>query len=153
MSVIHLNIGSNISPRHRHISDAVEALRAEFKSSTFLISTIVESEPWGFDSSNTFLNCGVMIKTHTDIDPEQLLHITQCIERRLGLGIAHRNADGSYTDRALDIDIIALDRTIMHTPELTLPHPRATLRPFVMLPLRQLDPATADWLSHPTNPE
>ena len=69
MSVIHLNIGSNISPRHRHISDAVEALRAEFKSSTFLISTIVESEPWGFDSSNTFLNCGVMIKTQTDIDP------------------------------------------------------------------------------------
>ncbi|MDE6301494.1 MAG: 2-amino-4-hydroxy-6-hydroxymethyldihydropteridine diphosphokinase [Muribaculaceae bacterium] len=147
MSIIHLNIGSNIAPRHQHLSAAIDALKSEFKSSTVKVSTTVESEPWGFDSTNRFLNCGVMIETPEPVDPFTLLPITQALEKRLGLGIAHRNPDGSYADRALDIDIIAVDRLLVTTPHLSLPHPRASIRPFVMGPLTELDPATAAWLS------
>lgn len=155
MSVIHLNIGSNIHPRRQYIAAAIDALRAEFSSSMVKVSTIVESEPWGFDSSNRFLNCGVMIDTPFVADPFDTLRIVQKIERKISGSHPHRNPDGSYADRPLDIDIIAVDRLIIpekdqpnNNSELILPHPRAKLREFVMLPLAQLDPITAEWISN-----
>ena len=52
----------------------------------------------------------------------------------------HRDATGAYIDRAIDIDLIAINDWIVETPELSLPHPRMLLRDFVMIPLKQLDP-------------
>lgn len=153
MAVVHLNIGSNIEPRRCHIEAAVEALRAGFNSSKVCVSSFVETPPWGFDSSNDFLNCGVMISTVQPVDPFELLAFIQSIERKLGGGVAHRNPDGSYADRVLDIDIIAVDRLIINSPALILPHPRARLRAFVMAPLTQLDEPAARWIaSNPGSP-
>ena len=52
----------------------------------------------------------------------------------------HRDATGAYIDRAIDIDLIAINDWAVETPELSLPHPRMLLRDFVMVPLKQLDP-------------
>lgn len=78
----------------------------------------------------------------TAADLEQLLDALQAIERRHGT-LAHRNADGTYRDRDLDIDIIAVDMLCLDTPRLTIPHPRAAVRDFVMTPLRELAPDMA----------
>lgn len=71
--------------------------------------------------------------------PEELLEITQSIEVELG-----RPADHAFHDsRTLDLDIIIFGNIVMNTPRLTLPHPRAQKRRFVLEPLSQI---AADWV-------
>lgn len=149
---IHLNIGSNQGDRAALIERAVALLMRAMPDARVRRSAPVESEPWGFDSPNAFLNIGLMIDLPRSIDPEALLDITQAAERAISPA-SHRNPDGSYRDRLIDIDIIAVDRLRLHTPRLTLPHPRAALRPFVLTPLRELDPALAADLSQPSHAE
>lgn len=138
MSVIHLNIGSNQGDRHALIGQAV-ALLSRLGGRVAGLSSWHYSEAWGYESDSEFVNLGVAVEVDGHVDPLSVLDITQGIEREIGGG-PHRNADGSYRDRALDIDIIAIDRVIMTSQRLTLPHPLAWQREFVMDPLRELAP-------------
>lgn len=117
------------------LARAVALLSERFEVTA--ISDPVESEPQGFDSPHRFLNIGVSLLT--DLDPEALLDVMQEIERLIGR-LPHRNADGSYRDRDIDIDIIFIDGIVCSSARLTLPHPRARERDFVTGPLRQLHP-------------
>lgn len=136
----HINIGSNLGDSRAIIEAAVNEVAALSTSGECRRSSIVESEPWGYDSPNRFLNIGVDIDS--DLEPLQLLHRLREIEERVAARFTptndHRNPDGTYRDRALDIDIIIYGDVRLATPELTLPHPRAHLRPFVLAPLREL---------------
>lgn len=132
---VFLNIGSNLGDRRRNISRAVAALEREF--GYFELSHSLESAPWGFDSENSFLNIGMMIIS--DLPPLEILHKLQSIEKAIGPG-SHRNPDGSYADRLIDIDIIAIDDMVIDTPELQIPHPRMAERRFVLEPLAELAP-------------
>lgn len=143
MSKIHINIGSNIGDRAAQIERAVALLaarldpegRAEVK-----LAPIVESEPWGFNSPYRFLNVGMMIDTpEKQIDPHKLLATLQNIEREIAPA-SHRNNDGSYADRKIDIDLIAIDDMIVDSENLQLPHSRMASRRFVIEPLSILDP-------------
>ena len=141
---IHLNIGSNLGDRPALISRAVALLREAFPEGHFRVSEPVESEPWGFVSENTFVNVGVAIDVDGDVDPEKVLGITQGVEKAISPA-SHRKPDGTYADRLVDVDIIAIDpapgRTLEYqSPTLVLPHPRARLRAFVLAPLRSLCP-------------
>ena len=69
----------------------------------------------------------------------EILHILQRVQTSIDPS-PHRDASGAYIDRAIDIDLIAINDWVVETPELSLPHPRMLLRDFVMIPLRQLDP-------------
>lgn len=100
-------------------------------------SPLVKSRPWGFESDNEFLNLGIAIETV--IPPLDLLHAMQRVEREIAPA-PHRDANGDYIDRKLDIDIIAIDDMVINTPELVLPHPRMHLRDFVLVPLDYLSP-------------
>ncbi|MDE5658768.1 MAG: 2-amino-4-hydroxy-6-hydroxymethyldihydropteridine diphosphokinase [Muribaculaceae bacterium] len=145
---VHLNIGSNLGDREENIRRAVASLRQlACVSSSVIVSDMVESEPWGYDSSNGFLNVGMSFDT--ELAPEALLAAVQRVEKSISTA-SHRDSAGAYIDRIIDIDIIACSVTdaatgrpalvISDTPELTLPHPRALLRDFVMTPLRLVDP-------------
>lgn len=136
---VYLNIGSNMGDRRSHIDEAIRLIGEAFPKAILRLSEVVESEPWGFDSPLPFLNIGVAIDYPVDIDPHYLLVTLQDIERRVS-PTPHRNADGSYRDRCIDIDIIAIDCLTISSDSLTIPHPRAWERPFVMEPLRQLAP-------------
>lgn len=103
-----------------------------------LLSDYVESEPWGFESDNSFLNRGVLSVVSDRLHPEAVLDITQEVERAISAA-SHRNADGSYRDRLIDIDIIDVDGMEYSSPRLTLPHPRAALRQFVTGPMSELE--------------
>jgi len=103
----------------------------------FEISHVVESAPWGFDSTHSFLNLGMSFET--DLSPLDLLHKLQEIERSIGGG-SHRTPDGGYADREIDIDIIAIDQEIIDLPELQVPHPHMAERLFVLEPMDELAP-------------
>lgn len=137
---VFLNIGSNLGNRRVNLSRAVAAIEKEF--GYFELSSSVESAPWGYDSPYGYLNVGMMVLS--DLPPLEILHRLQAIERRLNPS-PHRNPDGSYADRLVDIDIIAIDTLTLDTPELTLPHPRMAERRFVLEPLLELAPG---WI-HP----
>ena len=147
---LYLNIGTNSGDRRAMIARAVAAIVScpLFAGASVRRSAIVESEPWGFDSPNPFLNIGLAVECALDTSSAGLhaiLDALQGIERTLSV-VPHRNADGSYRDRELDIDIIAVDTLEYSDARLTIPHPRAALRPFVMTPLRELSPSVARWV-------
>ena len=136
---IHFNIGSNLGDRPAHICRAIVGLAAALPPGRLLLSDYFESEPWGYVSPNSFLNRGVLYISESDITPLDTLDIAQSIEASIAPGMSHRNPDGSYRDRAIDIDIIDIDGIVMNTPRLVLPHPRAAQRPFVAIPMAELN--------------
>ncbi len=149
--LVFVNIGSNLGDRRRNISRAVTEIGRRF--GYFELSHIMESEPWGFESANPFLNIAMVFRS--DEAPLDILHALQKIERDLGARLAtenashfiptpnapadpHRTPDGTYRDRFIDIDIMTIEGVRMQTPELTLPHPHLKERPFFMQPLQEL---------------
>ena len=101
------------------------------------VSLIVESEPWGFESDNRFMNLGVSLCS--DMEPEQMLDRIHEIERRLG-SASHRDEQGGYIDRVVDIDIVAIDDMVIDTPTLQVPHPHLPERDFFLRPMMELAP-------------
>ncbi len=140
---VHLNIGSNQGDSRALIGQAVALIASRWPEATLATAGPVASEPWGYSSPHRFLNLAVMLDGAPPEPPEAVLDALQAIERTVGGGAPHRTPEGLYCDRPIDIDIIDIDGLDIDTPRLQLPHPRAALRPFVMEPLRQLDPATA----------
>lgn len=140
MATAYLSLGSNLGDRLRLIQEAVAALTVEAGPVTAL-SSLYETEPWGFSSPHRFLN--VALALETTLSPETLLAVTQRIERDLGR--THKSVDGRYADRTIDIDLLFVGDAVLDTPALTLPHPRLHLRRFVLEPLCEIAPA----LLHP----
>jgi len=137
--LIHLNIGSNQGDRRTYIARAAALVASALAPCRVLLSTYCESDAAGFCSPHRFLNRGLLVDTRgRSIDPVAVLDATQAIERHLAPGSPHRNPDGSYRDRCVDIDIIDIDGIKLSTPRLTLPHPRASDRTFVTGPMREL---------------
>ena len=126
--------------RRDNLYRAVVALAAQTLECA--VSSIVESEPWGFESENRFMNLGVSF--NSDIEPQEMLDRIHDIERSLG-SASHRDADGGYIDRLVDIDIVAIDDLVIDTPTLQVPHPHLPERDFFLIPMQQLAP---DW-RHP----
>ena len=134
----YLNIGTNLGNKEQNLRNAIQALSAGAEG--VLLSEIVESEPWGFESPHAFLNVGIAL--HSPLTPEQMLCHIHEIERHLG-SQAHRDAQGGYIDRLVDIDIMAIEDAEgvplqIRTPQLVVPHPHLVDRPFFLTPYRQL---------------
>lgn len=90
------------------------------------------------------MNVGVLLSVRksnawTAAELESLLDATQAVERSIS-SMPHRNADGSYRDREIDIDIIAVDDVVYSSERLVLPHPRMRGRYFVLRPMVSLLP-------------
>ena len=138
--IYYLNIGSNMGDRRDNLYRAVVALSAG--TGGCAVSSIVESEPWGFESDNRFMNLGVCFDS--EMEPQAMLDRIHEIERQLG-SASHRDELGGYIDRLVDIDIVAIDDMVIDTPTLQVPHPHLTERDFFLRPMMQLAP---DWC-HP----
>ena len=132
----YLGLGTNLGDdKAANLRKAVDMLH-EQAGRVLACSSFMESEPWGFQSANTFLNAVVAVDTeHT---PHELLKVTQEIERTMGR--THKTTDGNYADRIIDIDILLYGDVVMHTPELTIPHPLMIQREFVWRPLQEIAP-------------
>ncbi len=142
MAYYIINIGSNLGDRRLNLSRAMRAVGMEFGD--FEMSHAVESAPEGFESSHRFLNIGMLFQS--DLAPEEVLERLQQIEKEISPE-PHRNADGSYRDRLVDIDIVAVDDQVIDSPGLQVPHPRLQDRRFFLEPLKEIAP---QWV-HPVS--
>lgn len=120
----YLNIGTNLGDREQNLLRAIAALN-EGSSGCCLVSRIVKSEPWGFVSPHSFLNVGVAVQVEKS--PHEMLQWIHEIESRLG-SANHRDANGNYVDRLVDIDIMSIDDNhgnpvVVNAPTLQVPHP------------------------------
>lgn len=134
MAIAYLGLGTNIGNKRRNMITAA-ALLAERVGDVLALSGFYETEPWGFESENFFLNAAVKLKT--SFPPLELLQITQQIEKELGRA---EKSNGVYHDRIIDIDILLYDDEVLQIPGFTLPHPLMHERKFVMDPLSEIAP-------------
>lgn len=142
--IIYLGIGSNLGNRDTNLRTAIELIH-ERVGECLACSSIYRSAPQGFVSKNEFAN--IVAVCETDYSPEQVLLITQTIEREMGR--TQKSVNGIYHDRVIDIDLLQayipdydsrFGIPIEYKSEtLTLPHPRMTERDFVMIPLREVE--------------
>ena len=134
MAIVYLGLGTNIGNRRGNLVKAA-ALLTERVGDILALSGFMETEPWGFDSENLFLNAA--IKMETPLTPDELLSATQAIEREMG---REKKSDGTYHDRVIDIDILLYDNRVIEQPGLIVPHPLMQERLFVMAPLAEIAP-------------
>jgi len=100
------------------------------------VSSSYESEPWGFEAEEWFLNRVIVIET--SMSPEDLIRQLLDIERDLGRE-RHPEKEG-YTSRTADLDVLYFGDKIILTETLTVPHPRLHLRRFALLPMCEVAP-------------
>lgn len=133
MHIVYLSLGTNLGDKEHNLKSAIDEISRRI-GPIRAQSAFITTEPWGFESANSFLNAAV--KCETDKNPFDVLHETQKIERELGREKKSRN--GVYSDRLIDIDILLYDDIHISTPELTIPHPLMNERDFVLIPLKEI---------------
>ena len=100
------------------------------------VSSAYESEPWGFEAKEWFLNRLIIVET--ELEPEEMMRQLLDIEAELGR-VRHPETEG-YTSRTADLDILYYGSRIVLTDSLTIPHPRLHERRFALLPLCEMVP-------------
>ena len=126
-------LGSNLGDRQDALDRAVATIAEVSGIVVVAVSGYVESDPVGGPEQPDYLNAVVVVDT--TCDPFELLAVARRCEEEAG-----RVRDVRWGPRTLDVDVLAADGLVMDSPELTLPHPRATERAFVMLPWAEVDP-------------
>ena len=130
---VYLGLGSNLGDKEENIRKAIEliGLRVGLVARQ---SSLITTEPWGFESDNQFVNAAVLCLT--ELSPREVLRATQKIEREMGR--SNKSVGGNYSDRIIDIDILLYDELRVDEPDLQIPHPLMLKREFVMIPLREI---------------
>ena len=145
---LYLSLGSNQGDRRLNIEHAISMLNIELKKPYKAVSSLLETEPWGFESDDRFLNAAVHYELEypKGYNPEaeglMILEICKAIERKLGrTGEPQYDEAGKriYTSRPIDIDILLFGENKIDCPELTVPHKLMYERDFVMIPLKEIN--------------
>jgi 2-amino-4-hydroxy-6-hydroxymethyldihydropteridine diphosphokinase len=128
-------LGSNLGNRLETLQGAIDALEDTPGVRIKAVSPVYETEPWGVDpgSQPAYFNAVVMLKT--TLPPSSLLERAHAVEEAF-----HRVRDEHWGPRTLDVDIVSYADVVSDDPQLTLPHPRAHERAFVLAPWHDLDP-------------
>ena len=137
MHKVFLGLGTNLGDREGNIRQAVRLI-GERVGEVTRQSSLIETEPWVFESEHRFLNAVILCETSQT--PRQVLETTQQIERDMGRKKITNRKSGSrtYSDRPIDIDILLYDDLTVDEPDLRIPHPLMHERDFVMIPLEEI---------------
>lgn len=130
-----LGLGSNVGDRKAHLAHALRRLDEEFGLTG--VSSVWETDPVGNEDQDRFLN--LVARIETDLGPRSLLEAVRSIEEERGRVRTFRNAP-----RTLDIDILLYGDEVVDEEGLEVPHPRMDGRPFVLVPLLELDTGIED---------
>ena len=133
MHTVYLSLGTNLGYKEQNLLSAIKEIERRI-GPVRAQSAFLATEPWGFESENTFLNAAVRVET--ELSPNALLRITQQIEREMGRTV--KSMGGKYHDRIIDIDILLYDDLHINTKKLTIPHPHMYERDFVLIPLKEI---------------
>jgi 2-amino-4-hydroxy-6-hydroxymethyldihydropteridine diphosphokinase len=127
-----LGVGSNLGDRLANLQAAVDELAARPGVRVLRSSRVYETDPVGGPPQPDYLNAVVAIET--SLDPLELLSACLAVERDLGRVRAER-----WGPRTIDVDVLVFDERTIDEPELVVPHPRMLERPFVLVPLAEID--------------
>ncbi|BAB03814.1 2-amino-4-hydroxy-6-hydroxymethyldihydropteridine diphosphokinase [Halalkalibacterium halodurans] len=130
----YIALGSNIGDRSRFLEEAIQQLAEHDKVTVTCCSSIYETDPVGYTDQSPFLN--MVVEVSTSLPVEQLLEVTQKIERYCG-----RERHIRWGPRTLDLDILLYDQENREMENLIIPHPRMWERAFVLIPLMELNPS------------
>lgn len=128
-----LSLGSNLGDRLAQLQVGLVVLRSRLGVTA--ISPVYETEPVGGPPQPAYLNAIVLARTP---DPPTALAAAQAAEAAAG-----RTREGRWGPRSLDVDVIAVGAVVDDNPRLTLPHPSAHERAFVLMPWYDVDPTAA----------
>jgi 2-amino-4-hydroxy-6-hydroxymethyldihydropteridine diphosphokinase len=135
MTSVVLSIGSNMGDRLAHLQSVVDGLGAAVRE----VSPVYETDPWGGVDQSPFLNA-VLMAEDPGLDARGWLHRGQELERA-----ADRVREQHWGPRTLDVDVVSCrdgsGEVVSHDDELTVPHPYAHQRAFVLIPWQAADPA------------
>ena len=138
MDRVFISLGSNLGDRMANLAAAIDRISELDLTHVDAVSHAYETEPWGDPDQPLFTNA--VVEVHTDLTPTQLLEALEDVERELGRDrSAPRNAP-----RPIDLDIVMYGDDQLNSEELTIPHPRASERMFVVKPLLCIAP-DATW--------
>jgi 2-amino-4-hydroxy-6-hydroxymethyldihydropteridine diphosphokinase len=132
-----LSLGSNLGDRYAHLRAAVSGL----SDVLLLVSGVYETPPWGDPDQPAYLNAAVLVADEGD-DPQDWLARVRVLEEAAGRS---RDPARPFGPRTLDVDVITVTGAergpvVSADPALTLPHPRAHLRAFVLRPWLDIEP-------------
>jgi 2-amino-4-hydroxy-6-hydroxymethyldihydropteridine diphosphokinase len=138
MNTIAIGIGTNQGDRILSVSIVLKKM-LHHGLKIIKVSSLYESEAVGYQSDNLFINA--VVKVETQLNPFEVLEILMGIEEEMG---RIRLQEG-YSDRPMDLDILAVGKEIIDTENLQVPHPRIINRAFVLVPFYEV---WSDW-QHP----
>ncbi|HEY4898965.1 MAG TPA: 2-amino-4-hydroxy-6-hydroxymethyldihydropteridine diphosphokinase [Candidatus Nanopelagicaceae bacterium] len=127
-------LGSNMGDSNSHLHHAIEELGESIEIQ--VVSSFYKTAPVGGPVQDDFLNAVLIAETM--MDPLDLLVVMQEVEVMAG-----RTRDLHWGPRTLDLDLISYGDMIVSEPHLTLPHPRAFERAFVLEPWLEIDPTAS----------
>jgi len=139
VSRVYIGLGSNLGNKINNLEKALIELKEIVK--TEKVSSLYESEPWGYKQQDNFYN--VVVEADTNLTPQELLHSLKEIELKLG----RQEESVRWGPRVIDLDILLYGRKIIDLPGLKIPHSEIKNRVFVLLPLLELNPELTDPLS------
>jgi 2-amino-4-hydroxy-6-hydroxymethyldihydropteridine diphosphokinase len=129
VTIAYVGLGSNLGDRRAAILRAAELIDA------VRLSTIRETEPWGYADQPAFLNA--VAELDTELQPRRLLDHLLEVEAELG----RERGEIRWGPRTIDLDLLLYGDLAIEEPGLTVPHPRLADRLFVLEPLSELAPA------------
>ena len=134
-----IGIGSNRGNRKENCETAVRIIASHKDTAIIKKSSLYETEAWGEESQDNFLNCVAKIKTGKNVF--DFFSLLQQTENKIG-----KQKEGFWGPRNIDIDLLFFGQEIINEPELKVPHPFLHLRRFVIEPLSEI---ASDFI-HPT---
>lgn len=133
MSKVFVGVGSNLGDREFLIRKGIGELRDLPHTVVVRVSSLYDTDPVGEEEQPPFLNAVVCLET--GLPPRELLWHLLLIEKRMGRIRAQR-----WGPRPIDLDLLFYGKEIIDEPDLTVPHPEAHHRAFVLVPLAEIDP-------------
>lgn len=134
-----LSLGANLGKPAAQLADAIRRIDAHPAISVVKQSRVLATKPWGKTDQPDFANQAAELET--SLKPMELLDVLLGIELAMG-----RVREEVWGPRLIDIDIIAFDQFEIKSPRLTLPHPYAHERDFVLIPLGEIAPDVVAWI-------
>lgn len=134
-----LSLGANLGDPAAQLAEAIRRIDAHPAISVTRQSATLATKPWGKTDQPDFLNQALQVET--TLEPIDVLDFVLSIELAMG-----RVREEVWGPRLIDIDMIAYDRLELETPRLTLPHPHAHERDFVLTPLGEIAPEVTAWI-------
>ncbi|KMY46137.1 2-amino-4-hydroxy-6-hydroxymethyldihydropteridine pyrophosphokinase [Bacillus sp. FJAT-27916] len=132
MNSAYIGLGTNLGDRESYLMNAIEELSSHPSNRITAVSSIYETNPWGYEEQGKFLN--MVICLQTELSPQDLLACCMYVEKKLG-----RKREIRWGPRTIDLDILLYNQENIVTENLIIPHPRIMERAFVAIPLVELD--------------